>query len=233
MARDEFVRDIRRAVTFLSPRVEVDSPFMDPDYISRMLQGTDLWLAHGNVAAFRPEDFPDLGDEARGRLAEAVKEFSDIARAVAPDKPASATQRNAAAKPFQLIVQTVQRITLDEWLRATASLLQEAETWAREFEWPTRRYQKRVAEDFIGEYSQETLTFGVEGQQLALVPVGRFAPGTDGMFDLAVMPAYDSVMVVRQGVRWFIHPLPNEEGGTKDWSPDTFRQKSLALAKLP
>ena len=89
-----------------------------------------------------------------------------------------------------------------------------------------------MTEDFIGTYKQERLVFAAEGAQLALVPVGRFAPGTEGLFDLAVMPAYDSVMVVRQGTRWFIHPLPGDEV-RQDWSKEAFLTTSLRLARLP
>ena len=56
-----------------------------------------------------------------------------------------------------------------------------------------------MTEDFIGQYKLDRLVYSAEGVQLALISVGRYAPGTEGMFDLAVMPAYDSVMVVRQG----------------------------------
>jgi hypothetical protein len=51
MARDEFFRDIRRAVSFMAPRVETDSPFLDTNYIERMLRGADLWLSQKVVTA--------------------------------------------------------------------------------------------------------------------------------------------------------------------------------------
>jgi len=232
MARDEFFRDIRRAVSFMAPRVEADSPFTDVAYIERMLRGTDLWLAQCVVGAFRPEDFPELDNGTREGLAQAVKEFLDIARTVSPKEPAKLDQRDAAVRPFLHIVQVVQGLVRDDWMRASTNLLGEAEGWAKEEGWPTKRYAKEVTEDFIGKYKQERLVFSAEAQQLALVPVGRFVPGTDGAFDLAVMPAYDSVMVVRQRDRWFLHPLP-EEDGRQNWSKETFVDTSLKLARLP
>jgi len=232
MARDEFFRDIRRAMSFMAPRVEADSPLTDATYIERMLRGTNMWLEQGVVSAFRPEDFPDLDTTTREGLVQAVNEFLAVARTVPPKEPAKQDMRDAATRPFVHIVQIVQRLLRDDWMRASANLLGEAEGWAKEAGWPTVRYPKEVTEDFIGRYQLDKLVFAAEGQQLALVPVGRFAPGADGLFDLAVMPAYDSVMIVRKGDRWFIHPLPGEEG-RRDWSKEAFRDTSLKLARLP
>ncbi len=232
MARDAFFRDIRRAVSFMAPRVEADSPLTDTGYIERMLRGTDMWLAQGVVEAFRPEDFPDLDEGARESLTRAVNEFLTVARAVPSKAPATTQQRDAALRPFIQIVQIVQGLLRDNWIQASTGLLREAEGWAKDADWPCKRYSKSISEDFIGTYKQDRLLFSAEGAQLALVPVGRFAPGTDGVFDLAVMPAYDSVMVVRQGNQWFIHPLPGEEG-RQSWSKEAFFDTSLKLARLP
>ena len=232
MARDEFFRDIRRAVSFMAPRVDANSPFLDSRNVERMLQGTDTWLAAGVAAAFRSEDFSDLDETTREALNRSVAEFLGVARAVAPDKPATVEQRDAGLRPFMKIFQIVQGLLRDDWMQAATGLLAEAEAWVREAGWPSKRYSKEVTEDFIGIYKLDRLVFSAEGAQLALVPVGRFAPGTDGMFDLAVMPAYDSVMVVRHGNRWFIHPQPGEEG-RQGWSKEAFLAASLTLARLP
>jgi hypothetical protein len=232
MARDDFFRDVRRGVSFMAPRVEADTPFIDTSYIEKMLKRTDMWLAQSVVAAFRPEDFPDLEEKEREQLTRAVSDFVTVARAVAPHGPATTEQRSAALEPFKFIVQIVQRLLRDDWMAACNKLLGEAQQWAKEAGWPSKRFSKDLTEDFIGTYKQDKLVFSAEGAQLALIPVGRFAPGTDGLFDLAVMPAYDSVMVVRQGNRWFIHPLPGDDG-RQDWSKEAFLTTSLKLARLP
>lgn len=232
MARDEFFREIRRAISFMAPRVETDSPFGDPKYIERMLRGTDLWLTEKVVAAFRSEEFADLDEDSKRGLAQDVTDFRNVAQTVPPNEPARPEQRDAALRPFVHIVQAVQKMVRDDWVQASSKLLEEAERWAKEAGWPSKRFAKTLAEDFIGSYRQDRLVFAAEGAQLALVPVGRFAPGTDGMFDLAVMPAYDSVMVVRHGALWFIHPLPGEEA-RQDWSKEAFLDSSLKLARLP
>jgi hypothetical protein len=231
MARDEFFADIRRAVSFMAPRVEAVSPFTDTNYIRRMLRGADLWLSREVVDAFRPDDFADVDRGVRDALIKEVNAFRRVAETVNPKEPTKPEQRDAALRPFTRIVKIVQKMVRDDWMSASAALLAEAEGWAREEGWPTRRFPKDITEDFIGNYRQDTLVYSAEGAQLALVPVGRFAPGTDGVFDLAVMPAYDSVMVVREKGRWFIHPLPGEEG-RQDWSKGAFITESLKLARL-
>jgi hypothetical protein len=232
MARNEFFRDVRRAVSFLSTTVEADNSSTDTGYIQRMLRSADLWLTRSVVAAYREEDFPDLSEAERYELTKAVSEFRKLAESAPPKGPAPLELREAAAPLFRQIVQSVQGMLLQDWLNASGDLLKEAEEWSKEQGWPVKRYSKNVKEDFLGSYKQERLVFSAEGSQLALVPVGRFAPGTDGMFDLAVMPAYDSVMVVRKGDRWFIHPRPGEEG-RQDWTRESFEQASLELARLP
>jgi hypothetical protein len=231
MARDEFFADIRRAVSFMAPRVEADSPFTDTNYIQKMLRGTDLWLSRKVVEAFRPDDFAEVDGGVRDTLKRAVAKFRRVAETVNPSEPTRPEQRKAALAPFTQIVKIVQGLVCDDWISASAALLAEAEGWAREEGWPTRRFPKDITEDFIGNYRLDRLVYSAEGAQLALVPVGRFVPGTDGMFDLAVMPAYDSVMVDREKGRWFIHGLPGEEG-RQDWSKEAFLKRSLQLARL-
>ena len=121
-----FFEDVRRAVSFMAPRVEADTPFTDTHYIEKMLQGTDMWLARGVVEAFRPEDFPDVDDRTRAELTRAVSEFVAVARAVPPKEPATSDQRNTALRPFVQIVQVVQKVLRDDWVQASNGLLGEA-----------------------------------------------------------------------------------------------------------
>jgi hypothetical protein len=233
VARDDFSRNVRRALLFMAPRVETDNPYSKPEYVERSLRGTDIWLAQASVAGFRPEDFTDLPSQERTRLEQAVNDFTNVVSSVPPKAPASKDQVEAALPLFMYIVRVIQGRLLDDWLRASEKLLTEAEEWARSAGWPTKRYPKEIAEDFIGTYRLDRLVFAAEGSQLALVPVGRFAPGTEGMFDLAVLPSYDSVMVVREGDRWFVHSLPGEDTRRKEWGKDVFVETCLKLARLP
>ncbi len=232
MARDNFFADVRRAVSIVAPRVETNSPFTNNDYLQKMLRAADLWLTPTVVAAFEPGDFADVDGGVRDMLANSVEEFRRIATAVDPNGPVRPEQREAALPSFTQVVKIVQEFVREDWVSASAALLAEAEVWAKEQGWPTKRFSRDLTEDFIGQYRLKRLLYSTEGAQLALIPVGRFAPGTDGMFDLAVMPAYDSMMVVRQQGQWFVYPLPGQEG-QQDWSKETFVSKSHDLARLP
>lgn len=231
MARDEFFADVRGAVGFMAPSVEADSPFTDTNYIEKMLRSADLWLTPSVVSAFKPEDFADIDEGTRVALSDAVRKFRSVAAQVNPSGPALPEQRDAARPPFKQIVETVQILVRKDWVGASTALLADAENWAREQGWPTKRFPKDITEDFIGKYNLDKLVYSAEGSQLALIPLGRFAPGTHGIFDLAVLPVYDSVQVVRRNDRWFIDPLPNETGRVV-WSREAFIARSLLLARL-
>lgn len=208
----------------------MDSNFTGFYDYEKEMRYSDTWLTPRVVDVFQPSDFD--GEAVQDQLIQAVDEFRRVAATVEPNRPARQDQRDAALASFIQIVRIVQDFVREDWVSASAALLAEAENWAKEQGWPTKRFSRTATEDFIGNYSLERLLYSAEGAQLALIPVGRFAPGTDGMFDLAVMPAYDSMMVVRQQGQWFVHPLPGQEG-QQDWSQETFVRKSYDLARLP
>jgi hypothetical protein len=67
---------------------------------------------------------------------------------------------------------------------------------------------------------------------MALVPVGRFMMSSKGSFDLAVMPAYESVSIKRmKSGRWMIGPLPGENSSLT-WKQQHFVEVSRKLAKM-
>lgn len=227
MAREAFIGQIRDVVSPMLNRTDFD----EKKFVE-MLPAYRGWLNARIVENYSPEDFPDLNQSERDALTTAVKEFLQIANDVSDNRPASQERLEAAAKLFGDIVSTIRRLTQEDWQHASNELLGEAEAWMKQDGWPCKRYSKDTTEAFIGNYAQERLVFSAEGSQLALIPVGRFAPGTEGLFDLAVMPAYDSVMVVRRGNRWYIHPTLGDEG-RQDWSKEAFESMSLTLARLP
>jgi hypothetical protein len=163
MARNDFFRNVRRAMLFMAPRVSADNPYTNPEYVERMLRGSDLWLTKGAVEGFRPEDFPELTEADRSNLEKAVHEFIGVARSLPGKEPAKKEQRDAAISPFMLVVGVVQKLLRDDWLSAAGNLLAEAENWARSCDWPSKRYPKEIAEDFIGTYNLDKLVFAVEG----------------------------------------------------------------------
>lgn len=231
MAKQEFFQSVRTAVSFLAPRVDGDTPLRDRNELEGALRRAVIWLTPKSIQGFDPGDFADLPSEQQDELAASVDEFISVAKSVPANEPANSDQINAALPPFLNIVKAVQKIVRDEWLDAARRLLEQAENWAMARQWPTRCFPKAISEDFIGTYTLRKLVFGVEGSQLVLNPLGRFAPGADGIFDFAVLPVYESAMVVRQQGKWYIHP-PSHEHRRREWSEVAFVETAQKLTRL-
>ena len=231
MAKNPFFQNVWTAVKFLAPRVEADNPYTKPEEIERALRGATIWLTPKSVEGFEPEDFEDIPQQERQALATNVKAFREVGETVPANAPATAEQVQEALPRFLKIVVSVQKMMCDEWIEAASTLIDQARSWALTKEWPTKCYAKQISEDFLGTYELTKLVFAAEGSQLVLNPVGRFAPGADGMFDLAVLPDYESVMVVRKEERWQIHPLAKGDK-RRMWSETAFIETAEKLARL-
>ena len=80
----------------------------------------------------------------------------------------------------------------EAWLRLLGELIGEVERWVRP-EWSTRVIEKEMRDSVLGEYNAPALLMQREIARVLLEPITRFAPGTDGVVDLYLMPAYDDV----------------------------------------
>ncbi len=49
MARDEFFQNVRTAIRFAAPTVDLDNPYTDPKDLARVLRGTASWLTPRSV----------------------------------------------------------------------------------------------------------------------------------------------------------------------------------------
>ena len=231
MAKQDFFQSVRTAVRFLAPRVETDNPYTKPSELEQRLRGAAIWLTPKSVEGFNPQDFCDVPEQERESLIQDVSSFIGVAEAVRPDRPAKPGEVETALPRFLKIVTTVQKLLSDEWIDAANRMLDEACAWAKARQWPTQFFPRQISEDFIGTYELRKLVFAVQGSQLVLNPVGRFAPGADGMFDLAVLPVYESVMILRQLGQWHIHPLSGENQ-RREWSEGAFVETAEKLARL-
>ena len=81
----------------------------------------------------------------------------------------------------------------DEWVRAVETLVMDVESWCKANDWPTRRIEKRAKDSQIGEYVVPALLIQADIARIMLEPVARFVPGSDGLVDLYLMPAYDDI----------------------------------------
>jgi hypothetical protein len=81
----------------------------------------------------------------------------------------------------------------DEWLNLLADLTSKVKSSAEELDWSTRQIVKKMKDSRLGLYEAPALLMQKETTRVLLDPVTRFAPGTDGVVDLYLMPAYDDI----------------------------------------
>jgi hypothetical protein len=80
------------------------------------------------------------------------------------------------------------------------------EQWATELHWSTRRVEKRLDDAWIGNHRMPALLMQEDTCRVLLEPVGRSAPGAEGVVDLYLMPAYDDIATLYYyGNRWNVH----------------------------
>ncbi len=83
--------------------------------------------------------------------------------------------------------------TRDEWLTNLYELLAQVRRWTEESGWRTRVIEKSMKDSVLGQYKAPAMLMQRETVEVILDPVGRFAPGTDGVVDLYLLPAYDDI----------------------------------------
>jgi hypothetical protein len=93
-----------------------------------------------------------------------------------------------------------------EWIGLVSELVEQVEKWGRELGWATRRIDKRLEDSRIGKHQVPALLMQEDTCRVLLEPIGRSAPGVDGVVDLYLMPAYDDIasLYYYQG-RWNLH----------------------------
>ncbi|WP_148595175.1 hypothetical protein [Aquisphaera giovannonii] len=89
------------------------------------------------------------------------------------------------------------------WLERLRDLMATVKGWAEELGWATRLVDKRMQDPEIGDYRAPSLLLQKEATRLYLEPIGRDAPGIEGVVDLCLMPSYDDVArLTTDGDRW-------------------------------
>lgn len=81
----------------------------------------------------------------------------------------------------------------DEWLRRLHELTACLKGWVEEFDWSTRVVTKKMSDSRLGSYEAPALVIQKEAVRVLLDPVALFAPGTEGIVDLYLMPGYDDI----------------------------------------
>jgi hypothetical protein len=105
MAKHEFLENLRLARNlFTSPRLMVDDPSLDPQAWERLLFRRAIWLTPRSVAGFDVDDFKELGPDRQRELADAVREFLDVARQVPPTASPTNDQYTRGVAAFHKIL---------------------------------------------------------------------------------------------------------------------------------
>jgi hypothetical protein len=114
------------------------------------------------------------------------------------------------------------------WLQRASELVATVERWSRELGWATRRIDKRLDDPFIGKHVVPALIMQEELCRVLLEPMGRSAPGAEGVVDLYLMPAYDDIAsLYHQAGSWYIRYLHPVDPGT-DGTETQLSKESLA-----
>jgi hypothetical protein len=80
--------------------------------------------------------------------------------------------------------------------------VQTVDGWVKP-DWSTREIDKEMQDSVLGSYSAPALLMQRAFTRVLLEPITRFAPGTDGVVDLYLMPAYDDIAsLYRVGGEW-------------------------------
>src|SRR4051794_17666480 len=97
---------------------------------------------------------------------------------------AKKTSKNQGSDPDEL---------RDKWLGQLQELIGEIEGWAKEIDWSTRRIEKKMEDSQVGTYKAPALILQKETVRVLVEPIARSAPGTEGLVDLYLLPAYDDI----------------------------------------
>ena len=126
---------------------------------------------------------------------------------------------------------------LSGWLDRLAALVDEVESWAKGLGWSTRRIEKPMEDAQIGKYKAPSLLMQEGTDRILLEPIARSAPGTEGVVDLYLMPAYDDIASLYfEDGRWNLHYLfpATVAANTRDAPAKPLSQETLqeVLAKM-
>ncbi|OYV96172.1 MAG: hypothetical protein B7Z73_01190, partial [Planctomycetia bacterium 21-64-5] len=221
MAREEFIQNLRHTLSLAAPSVEADTAHLNAAERARMIFSADEWLKPESVEGFSVDDFAGLDASSRKRLVAAAKGFAAMAAAVNGAADGAANQAQDAWDKLQEIIEIIRPSVQAEWSAQVESLVNQAADWCQQREWIAKTKKKHLKDKLIGEYDLPQLHFYDGENHLLLDPIARFAPGTSGLVDLALLPVFDSMMVARIGGDWYIRP-DYGQGRRRKWSEASF-----------
>lgn len=105
----EFWVSVRSTMKVLAaPRLVADVPRLDEEAIETQLRKGDWWLTTAAVAGFAESDLEFLPKEEQTRLADFVRQFTEVARTVNPKAPAPKDAVDRGLPLFKGIIQVLE-----------------------------------------------------------------------------------------------------------------------------
>ena len=99
---------------------------------------------------------------------------------------------------------------LRAWVEQLDHLFGQIESWAKKLGWVAKRIERPMEDPGIGNYKAPGLVMQEpdDASRVLLEPISRAAPGTEGVVDLYLMPAYDDIAsLYYYQDRWNVHYL--------------------------
>jgi|GEM_PF-768372 len=106
---------------------------------------------------------------------------------------------------------------LHQWLGKLEHLIDSVRGWASDLGWSTRVIEKPTEDLEIGDYKVPALLMQEETTKALLEPVARSTPGSEGLVDLYLMPAYDDIASIYfEKNRWNVYYMVPGNPGISD-----------------
>ncbi len=94
----------------------------------------------------------------------------------------------------------------DLWVERVTELVAQVEQWVRDLGWSTRRVEKTLHDVRIGKHQVPGLLMQQEFDRVLLEPIAHSTPGSDGIVDLYLLPAYDDIAtLLYYDNEWHVH----------------------------
>ncbi|MBX9681663.1 MAG: hypothetical protein K2X38_23140 [Gemmataceae bacterium] len=122
---------------------------------------------------------------------------------------------------------------LRSWVEQLSELIVQIDGWAKNLGWSTKRIERPMEDAGIGNYKAPALVLQEpeEASRVLVEPVARSAPGTEGVVDLYLMPAYDDIAsLYYYGGHWNVHYLLDgipDVGDIREADPVPLSQETL------
>lgn len=104
------------------------------------------------------------------------------------------------------------------------ALLEQIKVWVEPHDWVTRFYPKRMRDESKQLFEVSALYLQKGPMKLLLDPMAYDVPGSEGVIDLYLMPAYDDLATLSfEDGKWMIHyTFPSDNGDPQAAEGESF-----------